>query len=75
MEDTRNDFQRRIGVGERQHRFGRHVGTAKTIVVPREDNGRPAGTQTEHWSGRVDAKAYAPPPPIQKPPPFMKPYD
>lgn len=61
-----NDFQRRIGVGERQNRYGRHAGTEKTTVVPREDNGKPAGKQVEHWSGRVDATAFAPSPPVIK---------
>lgn len=54
MEPT-SDFQRRIGVGERQHRFGRHAGTARTSAVRNELTGGVAGSTTEHWSGRVDA--------------------
>lgn len=60
--DDRNEFQRRIGVGERQHRYGRHVGTQKRTVLKREDDGKVAGVRTEHWSGRVDATAFAPSP-------------
>lgn len=54
----RNEFQRRIGVGERQYRYGRYVGTSKDIQVRREDNGKLAGKQTEHWDGSVDATVY-----------------
>lgn len=53
-----NEFQRRIGVGERQNSYGKHAGTTKTTpVVAYEgpNRGGLAGTQTEHWSGRVDA--------------------
>lgn len=60
MPDVRSDFQRRIGVGEPQHVYGRHVGRTNTTPVIADDGpraGRPVGTRTEHWSGRVDAKA------------------
>lgn len=57
--DDRNDFQKRIGVGERQYRYGRHVGTNKHIPVRNEDTGTLGGVQTEHWSGRVDATVFA----------------
>ena len=53
-----NDFQERIGVGERQHVFGRRAGTNRVTPVVAEVGpmrGRVTGTQTEHWSGRVDA--------------------
>lgn len=59
MEDHRNEFQKRIGVGERQYRYGRYVGKSKTTPVRRDDNGKVGGYQTEHWSGRVDAKVLA----------------
>ena len=63
MEDPRNEFQRRIGVGERQHGFGRFVGTSKEVPVPHEQDGltRPSGKQTYHWDGRVDATVFARP--------------
>lgn len=59
--DDRTDWQRRIGVGESCAGYGQRTGPTRTSVVPREDNGRPAGTQTEHKSGRVDATVYVPP--------------
>ena len=49
-----------MGVGERQSRYGAHVDTVKTTYVKREDNGKLAGTQTEHWDDRVDANILAP---------------
>lgn len=57
--DTRNDFQQRIGVGERQYLYGRHVGTTKKTPVPHERDGKVGGYQIEHWSGRVDAEVKA----------------
>lgn len=56
--DHRTDWQRRIGVGERQVGF-RHMGTARTEVVRREDNGKVGGEYTHHWDGRVDATVFA----------------
>lgn len=56
----KSDWQQRIGVGERQVRYGVHAGTAKDIPVYREDNGRLGGKQTEHWDGHVDATIIAP---------------
>lgn len=53
-----NDFQKRVGVGERQHVYGRHVGKTKSTLIPREDNGKLAGKQTEHWNGSVDCTVY-----------------
>lgn len=58
MEDERNEFQQRIGVGERQHLYGRHVGTIRHRPVVADDGplrGHVVGSQTDHWSGRVDA--------------------
>jgi hypothetical protein len=57
--DARNDFQRHIGVGERQYLYGRHVGTIKTIPVQHDKDGKLGGFQHEHWSGRVDAEVHA----------------
>lgn len=53
-----NDFQRRIGVGLRQHHYGRHVGTTNATPVTADDGplrGHEVGHHTEHWDGRVDA--------------------
>lgn len=36
----------------------RRAGSSSTKVVPHERDGRPAGTQTEHWDGRVDADVH-----------------
>lgn len=33
----------------------RRAGTTNVRPVPRDDNGKLAGYQTEHWSDRVDA--------------------
>lgn len=56
----RSAWQTRIGVGERQVRYGVLAGTVKDIPVFREDNGQLGGKQTEHWDGRVDATIIAP---------------
>lgn len=56
--DDRNDFQRRIGVGEPSRSFLRHQGTSRTTNVIREEGrtrGSVGGSHTEHWDGRVDA--------------------
>ncbi len=57
-----NEFQRRIGVGERQNCYGRHAGKTNTQPVVSDDGplrGREVGSRTEHWSGRVDAQVKA----------------
>src|SRR5688572_27287975 len=62
-EDTRTEFQKKIGVGERQYRFGKHSGTnnVKPVVIEEGSRaGKVGGYQTEHWSGRVDATVLAP---------------
>lgn len=59
-EKERNEFQERIGVGEKQHRYGRHAGKAQTLPVKREDNGKIGGEITKHWDGRQDATVFAP---------------
>ena len=54
----RSEFQERIGVGERQHLFGRHAGTTRTRPVINDDGssrGQAGGTHTDHWDGRMDA--------------------
>ena len=58
--DERSEWQKRMGVGEKNGRFGVHVGTVKETPVYREDNGKLGGKQTEHWNGRVDATIIAP---------------
>lgn len=58
--DDRNDFQRRIGVGEPSRISLKMQGGARTKTVVREvgrTRGSVAGTTTEHWDGRVDATA------------------
>lgn len=55
--DNRTEWQKHIGVGERQVVYGRHAGTSRDIPVRREDNGKVGGKQTEHWDGSVDATA------------------
>ena len=60
MEDNRNDFQRKIGVGEKQHRFGVHAGKTQTLPVKREDNGKVNGEIKQYWDGRQDATVFAP---------------
>ena len=59
MFDEKNEFQKRIGVGERQYVYGRHANTSKEIEIRREDNGEIGGKQTEHWDGSVDCTVYA----------------
>lgn len=56
----RNDFQKRIGVGERQHRFGRLAGQSRDLMVLDERTGEVGGKHTEHWDGRQDATVFAP---------------
>lgn len=46
-----------MGVGERQHVYGRVAGTDERINLRREDNGRKAGEQINHWDGSVSAVA------------------
>ena len=58
MSDDRNEFQKKIGVGERQHVYGRHAGTSRDVIIKREDNGKIGGKQTEHWNGSVDCTVY-----------------
>ena len=57
--DERNEFQKRIGVGERQYRFGQYAGRDRLRVVRSEIDGKPAGHQLDHWDGRLDATVYA----------------
>jgi hypothetical protein len=60
MEDNRNEFQKRIGVGEKQVRYGVHAGKTQKLPVRREDNGKVGGEITKHWDGRQDATVFAP---------------
>lgn len=46
------DLDKLRSVGHMQHR-----GQSHTRVVQREDDGKTAGTQTEHWDDHVDAVA------------------
>lgn len=59
-----NEWQERMGVGEPQRFFGRYAGGNKITKVIADDGpmrGQATGTQTEHWSGRVDATICPPP--------------
>lgn len=58
--DHRSEWQRHIGVGERQVGSRLH-GTSLVVPVQREDNGKVGGQYTHHWDGRVDATVYAEP--------------
>jgi hypothetical protein len=51
--DTRTDWQKRVGVRERQVRFGVHAGNPRDIQH-RDPDGRVEAVQTEHWDGHVD---------------------
>lgn len=53
-----NEFQERVGVGQRQSRYHAHAGTTRERPVVSDDGplrGKVVGSQTDHWSGRVDA--------------------
>lgn len=56
----KSDWQEKIGVGERQNRYGKHAGSAQEIPIYREDDGKLGGKQTKHWDGREDATIIAP---------------
>jgi len=60
MNTDKESFKKKIGTGQRQYLYGRHAGTTRDIPVRCDDTGRLAATQTEHWSGRMDANVYAP---------------
>lgn len=59
--DGRSEWQRRMGVGERQNRHHVHAGTVKVEPIRREDNGRPGGHYTHRMDGSNDCTVYAPP--------------
>lgn len=61
IDETSEDWKRRIGVGEPQHSYGRHAGTSRVEPVRREDNGKVGGHYTHHWDGRKDATVHAGP--------------
>lgn len=56
-EDPRTEWQKRMGVGESQHRdlVVTDLSRTNTYAVPHERHGGVAGYQTHHRSGRVDA--------------------
>jgi len=60
-QDERSEFQRRIGVGEKQHPFSLKSGpgSSRTFPVKREDNGKVGGKTTHHWDGRQDSTVFA----------------
>lgn len=58
--DERSEWQKRMGVGERQVNYGVLAGGSVEIPKYREDNGKLGGKQVEYWDGRVDATILAP---------------
>lgn len=56
----KSEWQKKVGIGERQHVYGKHAGSAKEYPIYREDNGKLGGKQVEHWDGHVDATIIAP---------------
>lgn len=56
----KSEWQEKVGVGERQNRYGKHAGSAQEVPVYREDNGKLGGKQVNHWDGRQDATIIAP---------------
>lgn len=60
--ETRDEWKARMGISRRQNKHHVHRGTTKTWGVKADDGplrGMTVGTQTEHWSDRLDAKAHA----------------
>lgn len=57
-----NEFQQRIGVGQRCVALGRTADTRTRSIVAEEGprRGREVGTETDHKNGRVDATVFAP---------------
>lgn len=53
--DPNEQWRKRMGVGQRQYLYGRHVGTTKTVPERREDNGKIGGAHHHHWDGSVSA--------------------
>jgi hypothetical protein len=46
-----------MGVGQRQHVYGRVAGTDEVLTVRREDDGGVAGKTIKKWDGSQDAIA------------------
>lgn len=57
--DNRTEWQKKVGVGERQVGQGR-AGSAIEVPIYREDNGELGGKQTIHWDGHEDCTIIAP---------------
>jgi len=56
--DSRTEFQKRVGVGERARFALRHRGTSRvrpTLIEEGKRAGQVGGHHTDHWDGRVDA--------------------
>ena len=53
-----NEFQKRIGVGEKQNRYGRYAGTEHKEAIIREDNGKLGGVYTHKWDGSKDCTVF-----------------
>jgi len=55
-----NEFQKRIGVGQPHYGLGRTGPTRKKVIIAEEGErkGKVSAVQTEHSSGRVDARVF-----------------
>lgn len=54
-EDTRSEWAKRIGVGERQFVYGRKAGSTEVVPVTNENTGKIGGEHLKHWDGSVSA--------------------
>lgn len=58
-----NEWQQKIGVGERSRVSLSQAGTSRrrdVVVQEGPNRGRVGGHHTDHWDGRVDATVLAP---------------
>lgn len=55
-----NEFQKKIGVGETHYGLGRTGPTRTRVIIAEEGErkGRVSAIQTDHASGRVDARVF-----------------
>lgn len=60
--ESHEEWLERMGIGDRQNKHHVHRGTRKTWGVVADEGplrGRTVGSQTEHWSDRLDATVTA----------------
>ena len=53
--DERTEWQKKMGVRERQVVYGRHAGTTKTVPEINNYTGKIGGAHHHHWDGSVSA--------------------